>query len=307
MAHSDPLWPALPLDAWQDTYLTLHLWTQIVGKIRLTMSPPLNHWWHATFYVNTRGLTTSPIPYGGGAFEIQFNLVQHTLEIWTSGGGSSSLPLGPIPVAAFYATLMKTLRGMGIDVAINTKPQEMEVTTPFEEDYQHASYDPDYARRFFQVLVSTRNVMQEFRGRFIGKCSPVHFFWGSFDLACTRFCGRTAPPRKGVITGPAYSHEEISAGFWPGAGLGGPAFYAYTAPAPAGLELQPVRPAAAAWNPKLGEFILMYDAVRESESPRDALLEFLQSTYEVGARLANWDCAALEMPGAPAAAQGASK
>ena len=294
MAHSDPLWPSLPLAAWQDTYLTLHLWTQIVGKIRMTLSPPLNHWWHATLYVNARGLTTSPIPFRDGVFEIQFDFVEHRLEISTSGGATRSLPLRPISVAEFYTTLMKALHGMGIDVMINTKPQEMAVATPFEEDYEHASYDPEYARRFFQVLVSTQNVMQEFRGRFIGKSSPVHFFWGSFDLACTRFCGRPAPPRKGVITGPAYSHEEISAGFWPGAGFDGPACYAYSAPAPRGLELETVRPQAAGWNKKLGEFILMYDDVRQAESPRDTLLEFLQSTYEAGARLAKWDSAALE-------------
>ena len=295
MAHSDLIWPSLPLAAWQDTYLTLHLWTQIVGKIRMTMSPPQNHWWHTTLYVNARGLTTSPIPFRDGVFEIQFDLLEHRLEISTSGGTRRSLPLGPIPVAEFYKTLMKALHGLGIDVTINTKPQEMVLTTPFEEDYEHASYDPEYARRFFQVLVSTQNVMQEFRGRFIGKSSPVHFFWGSFDLACTRFCGRPAPPRKGVITGPAYSHEEISAGFWPGAGFDGPAYYAYSAPAPEGLELEAVRPQAAGWNKKLGEFILMYDDVRQSESPRDTLLEFLQSTYEAGARLAKWDSAALEV------------
>ena len=197
-------------------------------------------------------------------------------------------------MAEFYTTLMKALHGMGIDVTINTKPQEMAVTTPFEEDHEHASYDPEYARRFFQVLVSTQNVMQEFRGRFIGKSSPVHFFWGSFDLACTRFCGRPAPPRKGVITGPAYSHEEISAGFWPGAGFDGPAFYAYAAPAPAGLELETGAAGGGRVEQKVGEFILMYDDVRQAESPRDALLEFLQSTYEAAARLAKWDRAALE-------------
>ena len=294
MAHTDPLWPSLPLAAWQETYLTLHLWTQIVGKIRMTMSPPLNHWWHATLYVDARGLTTSPIPFRDGIFEIQFDFVEHRLGISTSLGATRSLPLAPISVAEFYTTLMKALRSMGIDVTINTKPQEMAVTTPFEDDHEHASYDPDYAQRFFQVLVSTQNVMQEFRGRFIGKSSPVHFFWGSFDLACTRFCGRPAPPRKGVITGPAYSHEEISAGFWPGAGFDGPAYYAYSAPAPRGLELESVRPQAAGWNKKLGEFILMYDEVRQAESPRDILLEFLQSTYEAGARLAKWDSAALE-------------
>jgi hypothetical protein len=261
----------------------------------MTMSPPLNHWWHTTLYVNARGLTTSPIPFRDGVFEIQFNFVEHTLEIYTSGGGRHVLPLQRVPVADFYASLMRTLHGLGIDVAIQTKPQEMAVTTPFEEDHEHASYDPEYVQRFFRVLVSTHNVLEEFRGRFIGKCSPAHFFWGSFDLACTRFCGRPAPPRKGVITGPAYSHEEISAGFWPGAGFDGPAFYSYTAPAPAGLELETVRPAAAGWNKKLGEFILMYDAVRQADSPRDTLMEFLQSTYDAGARLAKWD-AALEVP-----------
>jgi hypothetical protein len=304
MAHSDGLWPPLPLDAWLDTYLTLQLWTQIVGKIRMTMSPPQNHWWHTTLYVNARGLTTSPIPFRDGVFEIQFNLVDHALEIFTSGGGRRTLPLGPMAVAEFYATLIETLHGMGIAVEINTKPQEMVWTTPFEEDHEHASYDREYARRFFQVLVSTQNAMQEFRGRFLGKCSPVHFFWGSFDLACTRFSGRVAPPRHGAITGPAYSHEEISAGFWPGAGFDGPAFYAYTAPAPAGLELEPVRPAGAVWNQKLGEFILMYEDVRASARPHDALLEFLQSTYEAGARLAKWDRAALEGHGT---AQGGSR
>ncbi len=303
MAYSDPLWPSLPLNAWQDTYLTLHLYTQIVGKIRMTLSPPLNHWWHATLYVNARGLTTSPIPFRDGVFEIQFNFLEHTLEIYTSGGAKRVLPLKPTPVAEFYDALMRTLHGMGVDVTIQTKPQEMAVTTPFEEDREHASYEPESVRRFFQVLVSTQNVLQEFRGRFIGKSSPVHFFWGSFDLASTRFCGRPAPPRKGVITGPAYSHEEISAGFWPGAGFDGPAFYAYSAPAPAGLELETVRPAAASWNKKLGEFILMYDDVRQSESPRDTLLEFLQSTYDAGARLARWD-AALE---APPASQGEAR
>jgi hypothetical protein len=298
MAHSDSLWPSLPLGEWQDTYLTLHLWTQIVGKIRMTLSPRLNHWWHATLYVNSRGLTTSPIPYRDGVFEIQFDLLEHRLEISTSSGERRALPLGPFPVAEFYARLMAALHGMGIEVEINTKPQEMAMTTPFDADYEHASYDREYVRRFFQVLVSTGSVMQEFRGRFVGKCSPVHFFWGSFDLACTRFCGRPArPPRRGAITGPAYSHEVISAGFWPGGGFEGPAFYAYAAPSPPGLESAAVRPAGAAWNQQLGEFILMYDAVRTSESPRDTLLEFLESTYEAAARLAKWDRAALEAPG----------
>jgi Family of unknown function (DUF5996) len=299
MAQTDSSWPALPLSEWRDTYLTLHLWTQVVGKIRMTLSPPLNHWWHATLYVNARGLTTSPIPYPGGVFEIQFDFLSHRLEVWTSAGERRELRLKPMTVSDFYFWLTEALRSLGIAVSINTRPQEMEVTTPFEEDTLHASYDADSARRFFQVLVSTHTVMEAFRGRFIGKSSPVHFFWGSFDLACARFSGKPAPRRPGVISGPAYSHEEISAGFWPGAGFDGPAFYAYAAPAPAGIEGETIRPAAAGWNAKLGEFILMYDDLRRADSPHHALMEFLESTYEAGARLANWDRAALEMKGEP--------
>ena len=299
MAQSDSLWPALPLTEWQDTYLTLHLWTQVVGKIRMALSAPLNHWWHATLYVNARGLTTSPIPYPGGVFEIQFDFLNHQLDLWTSTGDRRELRLKPLSVSDFYFWVTEALRSLGIPVTINTKPQEMEVTTPFDQDTEHASYDHDAIQRFHQILVSTHTVMQEFRGRFIGKCSPVHFFWGSFDLACARFCGRLAPPRPGVISGPAYSHEEISAGFWPGAGFDGPAFYAYTAPPPAGIEKEIIRPSAAGWNPKLGEFILMYDDVRLAPSPHDALMQFLESTYETGARLARWDRDALERKGEP--------
>jgi hypothetical protein len=294
MAESNLLWPALPLNAWQDTYLTLHLWTQVVGKIRMTLTPPMNHWWHATLYVNARGLTTSAIPYGRGSFEIQLDFLEHVLEIRTSDGGLRTLPLTPMPVAAFYRWLMDELHSLGIAVEIQTTPQEMAIKTPFEEDYDHHSYDPEYASRLWRVLISTQNVMEEFRGRFLGKQSPIHFFWGSFDLACTRFSGKTAPPRKGVISGPAYSHEVISAGFWPGAGFKGPAYYAYAVPKPEGLEREIVGPAAAGWNSQLGEFVLMYDDVRGADSPRDALLEFLQSTYEAGARLGGWDRAALE-------------
>jgi hypothetical protein len=301
MAQTESLWPPLPLEDWHDTYLTLHLWTQVVGKIRMTLSAPLNHWWHATFYVTARGLTTSPIPFPGGVFEIEFDFLAHRLEVRTSTGERRELRLKPMTVADFYFWVMEALRSLGIAVTINTKPQEMQITTPFEQDTEHASYDGDAVRRFFQILVSTHTVMEEFRGRFIGKCSPVHFFWGSFDLACTRFCGRrAAPPRKGVITGPAYSHEEISAGFWPGAGFAGPAFYAYSAPAPEGLENEKIRPAAAGWNSQLREFILMYDDVRRADSPHQALMDFLESTYEAGARLGHWDRAALEMKGEPA-------
>jgi hypothetical protein len=294
MVQSDLFWPALPLEAWRDTYLTLHLWTQVVGKVRMTLSPPLNHWWHATLYVNARGLTTSPIPYGSGTFEIQFDFLEHVLEIRTCDGAIRTLPLQPMPVAEFYRWVMGQLHSLGIAVAIQTRPQEMAIKTPFDQDFEHGSYDREYAHRLWRILISTQTVMEEFRGRFLGKQSPVHFFWGSFDLACTRFSGRAAPPRQGVISRPAYSHEVISAGFWPGAGFSGPAFYAYSVPKPEGLENEMVRPAGAGWNSQLGEYILMYDAVRAAPSPPDALLEFLQSTYDAAARLADWDRAALE-------------
>jgi hypothetical protein len=289
------LWPALPLNSWRETRDTLHMWTQIAGKIRMKLSPELNHWWHTTLYINSRGYTTSPIPFGGGAFEIQFDFIDHRLEIFTSSGARESLPLAPEPVAVFYERLMVALHSLGISVSINTKPQEVANAIPYEQDYEHRSYDREYAHRFWRVLLSTSIVMQEFRARFLGKCSPVHFFWGSFDLACSRFSGRVAPVRKGVISGPAYSHETISAGFWPGGGVvDDAAFYSYTVPQPAGLGDQPVRPEAACWNKDLSEFILTYDDVRRASSPRAALLEFLESTYAAGARLANWDRRALE-------------
>ena len=296
---SEIRWPALPLDAWQDTYQTLQLWTQIAGKIRLTLSAKVNHWWHTTLYVNARGLTTSPIPYGAESFEIQFDFLDHRLEVLTSGGRRTTVVLKPMPVAEFYTKVMSALGSLGIHVAINTKPQELPNPIPFEQDFQHASYDPEYAHRFWLALVSAADVLQEFRGRFIGKCSPVQFFWGSFDLACTRFSGRPAPPRKGAITAEAYSHECCSAGFWPGAGLGQAAFYSYTAPAPPGLSDEPG--AAKFWNPQLSEFVLPYDAVRTAASPRATLLEFLQATYAAGATLGGWDRAALERPASAAA------
>jgi Family of unknown function (DUF5996) len=287
-------WPALPLDAWQDTYQTLHLWTQIVGKIRLTLSPKVNHWWHTTLYVNARGLTTSPIPYGNESFEIQFDFLDHRLDVLTSTGRRTSVLLKPMPVAEFYSRVMSALGSLGIQVAINTKPQELPNPIPFEQDFQHTSYDPEYAHRFWLTLVSAAEVLQEFRGRFIGKCSPVQFFWGSFDLACTRFSGRPAPPRKGVITAEAYSHECCSAGFWPGAGFGQAAFYSYTAPAPPGLSDEPG--AAKFWNPQLSEFVLPYEEVRTASSPRMALLDFLEATYSAGATLGGWDRSTLERP-----------
>jgi hypothetical protein len=292
---SDPqVWPELPVNEWLPTYQTLQLWTQIVGKIRLTLSPKVNHWWSASLYVSPRGLTTSTVPYGSEAFEIEFDFIEHQLEIRSSTGQRKSIALKPESVAVFYEQVLTTLRGMGFDVAINPKPQELPNPILFDRDLQHASYDPEYAHRFWRILLEADMVMNEFRSRFIGKCSPVQFFWGSFDLACTRFSGRPAPPRKGIITSEAYSHEVISHGFWPGGGQMGPAFYSYTAPAPPGLADEKVKPAAAFWSKEMSEFFLMYDEVRRAESPRALLLDFMESTYAAGAKLANWDRAALE-------------
>lgn len=290
-------WPELPLDAWQDTYATLHMWTQIVGKVRLALSPRVNHWWEVPLYVSARGLTTSAIPYGDGIFEIQFDFIEHKLDIWTSWGASKSLSLKPESVASFYATFMSTLLALGIKVKIWSMPVEIANPIRFENDTQHASYDPEYAHRFWQILVLCQNVFQEFRAGFIGKDSPVHFFWGSFDLCVTRFSGRRAPAREGAdaVTREAYSHEVISAGFWPGGGdIKSPAFYAYAAPEPEGFAQQPVRPRAAYYHPQMKEFLLMYNDVRSAPSPREALLSFLQSTYEVGANLAQWNRKELE-------------
>jgi hypothetical protein len=290
------LWPPLPLHEWQDTYRTLHMWTQIVGKVRMALTPPLNHWWHVTLYVNPRGLTTGPVPYEAGIFEIQFDFQNHELSISNSEGASVSRPLRAESVADFYNGIFKILPTLGISTEIDLKPQEVPDAVPFDRDTAHCSYDAEYAQRFWRILVSSSKVFERFRAKFIGKCSPVHFFWGSFDLACTRFSGRLAPPRRGAISGPAYSHEVCSAGFWPGGGaIEGPAYYSYTIPQPPGLESQIVRPAAAGWNTQLSEFILMYDDVRRAQSPEQDLYEFLESTYEAGARLARWDRAALEV------------
>jgi len=290
-------WPELPLEAWQDTYATLHMWTQIVGKVRLALSPRVNHWWEVPLYVNARGLTTSAIPYGDGSFEVQFDFIDHKLRIDTSKGSAKTMALKPQSVADFYAEFMAGLGALGIAVKIWSLPCEVPNPVRFESDRQHASYDPEYAHRFWQILVLCENVFQEFRAGFIGKCSPVHFFWGSFDLAVTRFSGRRAPERPGAdsITREAYSHEVISAGFWPGGGdIKGAAFYAYAAPEPAGFANQKVKPAAAFYHPQLKEFLLMYDDVRLAPSPREALLSFMQSTYEAGASLAHWERKELE-------------
>jgi Family of unknown function (DUF5996) len=290
-------WPELPLEAWRDTYATLHMWTQIVGKVRLALSPLVNHWWEVALYVNARGLTTSAIPYGGGILEVQFDFIEHELVIQTSWGASKAMELEPRSVAEFYAEFMAALRSLGIEVKIWTLPCEVPNPVRFERDTQHASYDREYAHRLWKILVLCDTIFKEFRAGFIGKDSPVHFFWGSFDLCVTRFSGRRAPERPGAdpITREAYSHEVISAGFWPGSGeVKGAAFYAYAAPEPAGFAAQKVKPAAAFYHPVVKEFLLMYDDVRLAASPREALLGFLQSTYEAGANLARWDRKELE-------------
>jgi Family of unknown function (DUF5996) len=291
------LWPELPLDEWKDTYATLHMWTQIVGKVRLALSPPLNHWWQVPLYVNSCGLTTSAIPYADGIFDVQFDFIDHKLIIHTSHGSERLIALEPKSVADFYREFMGCLRSLGINVKIWRMPVEIPDPIPFDEDVQHASYDPEYANRFWRILLICDSIFKEFRCGFLGKCSPVHFFWGSFDMAVTRFSGRRAPEREGAdpIAREAYSHEVISAGFWPGGGdVKGAAFYAYAAPEPPGFPQAAVRPAQAFYHPQLHEFILMYDDVRRVPSPKSALLDFLQTTYEAGANLAKWDRAALE-------------
>jgi len=304
MAAQADAWPELPLEAWQDTYDTLHMWTQIVGKIRMTLTPLINHWWNVTLYVSARGLTTSPIPYGRGIFEMRFDFLNHKLVIETSGGATKTLELAPRSVADFYRELMSTLHSLGIDVEIHTTPDEVSNPIPFEQDQVHKSYDRSSVERFFRILVSVDTVLKDFRARFIGKCSPVHFFWGSFDIAVTRFSGRLAPPRPDPMMQEAYSHEVSSAGFWPGGGeIKGPAFYSYTAPEPPGIRNYSIRPAGALFHPGVSEFILMYDDVRNQASPESEIMEFLQSTYEAGANLAKWDRAALERPASGAVAQ----
>ena len=290
-------WPELPLDVWQDTFATLHMWTQIVGKVRLALSPRVNHWWEVPLYVNARGLTTSAIPYGDGNFEIQFDFIDHKLEIQTSWASSKSLDLKPQSVADFYSAVMSALSSLGINIKIWTMPVEIPNPIRFENDTQHASYDSEYAHRFWQILVRCQNIFQEFRAGFIGKDSPVHFFWGSFDLAVTRFSGRRAPERPGAdaVTREAYSHEVISAGFWAGGGdIKGAAFYVYAAPEPSGFAEQTIKPASAFYSQQLHEYLLMYDDVRSSSSPRQKLLDFLQSTYDAGANLGKWDRKELE-------------
>ena len=298
--RADP-WPDLPVAAWKDTYATLHLWTQVVGKVRLARTPAVNHWWHIPLYVTARGLTTSPVPDGGRTFQIDFDFHDHALRIETSDGGRRQLPLAPRPVADFYQDVIAALDALGVKVHIWTMPVEIADPVPFEKDRTHAAYDRQAAHTCWRLLVQADRLLKAFRGRFAGKCSPVHFFWGSFDLAVTRFSGRAAPPHPGApnvsvrVTREAYSHEVSSAGFWPGGGaVPEPAFYAYAYPAPAGFKDYPVRPAGAAYSPDLGEFLLPLSAVRRSPDPDAAVLDFLQSTYEAAAELAEWDRATLE-------------
>ena len=305
---SPDAWPDLPLDAWRDTYATLHMWMQIVGKIRLAQTPWVNHSWHVTLYPTATGLSTSLIPYESRSFQIDFDFLNHQLRVESTDGRKGAFPLEPQSVATFYKRLMKEIGKLDLRVQIHERPNEVAEAIRFSEDEMHASYDPDYAARFWRILLHTSRVFTEFRARFIGKCSPVHFFWGGPDLAVTRFSGRPAPVHPGGIpnlpdwvTREAYSHEVSSCGFWPG---GGPikyaAFYSYAYPEPAGFADAPVKPQAAFYSSDLREFILPYDAVRRSDSPDETLLEFLQTTYEAAANLANWDRSALEVqpPGA---------
>jgi hypothetical protein len=300
-AKSPDAWPSLPFEAWRDTAATLHLWTQVVGKIRLARAPAVNHWWHVPLYVTARGLSTSPMPAGDRLFEIAFDFVDHRLKIETSDAAVDSFALEPIAVADFYAELMGRLRALGLETRIWTTPVEIADPIPFERDRAHRSYDADHANRFWRVLLQAHRLFTAFRGGFLGKASPVHFFWGSFDLAVTRFSGRLAPVHPGApnvadsVTREAYSHEVSSCGFWPGGtGMAKPVFYAYAYPQPAGYGDWTAKPAAAFYSKDFGEFLLPYDAVRQAPSPDDALLAFLESTYDGAATLARWDRAALE-------------
>lgn len=289
-------WPSLPLSSWKETYATVHMWTQIVGKVRLRLTPLVNHWWNVPLYVTARGLTTSRIPYGERAFELWFDFVEHQLVLQTNHGLVKTLALEPRSVAEFYKEFMELLRSAKIEVEIWKMPAEIPDPIAFDQDRVHASYDRASVEKFWRILLSVDTVFNEFRARFIGKCSPVHFFWGSFDLAVTRFSGRRAPERSGadVITREAYSHEASSVGFWPGGSVQDAAFYSYAAPEPQGFKGEQARPDAAFYDRELGEFLLMYDDVRKAESPTASLLEFCQSTYEVAATLGKWDRSTLE-------------
>ena len=293
-------WPELPLEAWRDSFATLHRYTQILGKVKLALTPPQNHFWNVTFRVTARGLTTGPLPYGNGAFEVDFDFLAHELHFRTVRGDTRVLGLESRPVADFYRDVMATLRSLGVEVRIWETPVEIpEDTTPFGEDRHHATYQPEYVQRWWRALLQSSVVLEAFRARFTGKCSPVHFFWGSFDLAVTRFSGRPAPERPGadVVTREAYCEEVCSAGFWPGTPeTKGAAFYCYASPEPAGFSAASVRPASAAYHPVFKEYLLGYDDVRRSGDPKSCLLDFLQSTYEACADLGAWERPRLERP-----------
>jgi len=289
--------PELPLAMWKDTQATLHMWMQIVGKVQLKLTPLVNHWWNVSFHLTARGMETQALHYPGGTLQMRFDFIDHSLLLSTSHGETRTLPLRPQTVAGFYREVMQALHELGVEVKIWAVPVELPDPVPFEQDTVHRSYDREAVAKFWHIFSWADAVLKEFRGRFIGKSSPVHFFWGSFDLAVTRFSGRRAPDRPDAdfITREAYSHEVSSAGLWPGGGsIAGPAFYSYAAPEPAGFAGRPVGPSQAFYDPTFKEFLLAYDDVRRAISPRDALLEFLQSTYDAAADLAQWDRKSLE-------------
>jgi hypothetical protein len=300
-AAAPQVWPELVFDDWADTAATLHMWTQIVGKVRMALSAPVNHWWHVPLYVGARGLTTSPMPYGDRTLEVAFDFLAHRLDVACSDGSLEHLPLRPQTVAAFYRDLMAALGRIGVTVRIWTTPCEVEHPIPFERDEVHKAYDPDAAQRFWRTLAQADRVFKVFRGRFLGKASPVHFFWGSFDLAATRFSGRSAPPHPGTALLPAsvsreaYSHEVSSCGFWPGMPGQDALFYAYAYPEPAGFAAAAV-PAPGRYDAALGEFVLPYEAVRRAPDPDALLLDFLQATYAAAADLGGWPRSGLERP-----------
>lgn len=301
MANPEHVWPSLPFAEWRDTYATLHMWMQIVGKIRLAQTPLVNHWWNVPLYVDARGLTTSLIPTDHRGFEMKFDFIAHELAIEVTDGQRGAVALAPRSVADFYAELMSVLASFGIDVRIWTMPVEVDQPIPFEKDAVHRAYDPEYTERLFDILLQSQRVLEKFRARFIGKCSPVHFFWGSFDLAVSRFSGRLAPPHPPVgntaqsITREAYSHQLCSAGFWPGGEiLQEPIFYSYAYPEPYGFASAALRPEQARYDEQLREFVVPYEAIRTAASPDDALTAFLDSTYDASAELGHWDREALD-------------
>jgi hypothetical protein len=300
-------WPSLPYEEWKDTYETLHMWMQIVGKIRLASMPWINHSWHVTLYPTSRGLTTSPIPGDGLSFQIDFDFIDHKLLLETSGGAVRTMELRAFPVAEFHGELFSHLADLGIEVKIHGEPNEVADPIPFAEDREHGAYDPEYVNRWWRAMLQTSRVFRDFRAGFIGKCSPVHFFWGAFDLAVTRFSGRRAPEHPGGfphmpdwVTREAYSHEVSSCGFWPGGGpVSEPVYYSYAYPEPPGFPSAEVMPAAASYSPDLHEFLLSYEEVRKAPSPEKMLREFLESTYDAAARLGGWNRSELERAGDP--------